>query len=163
MDGPGIDGPSIDGPGTDGSALAPEDELAIRNLLARYGDAVCRRDAGAWIATWAPDCTWDLGGGRVTRGHEQTLALWRSSIAKYAWVAQLPASGTVELVDGQARGRWYVLELNHLADGDGVMHLGHYADTYVRTEAGWRFGVRKFHLIYRGAMEPGEVRPLEGS
>ena len=43
------------------AALAAEDELAIRGLLARYGDAVCRRDPQAWIATWAPDCTWDLG------------------------------------------------------------------------------------------------------
>ena len=33
-----------------GAPLDPPDELAIRNLLARYGDAVCRRDAAAWIA-----------------------------------------------------------------------------------------------------------------
>ena len=59
------------------------------------------------------------------------------------------------------RGTWYVLELNHLAEGAGVMHLGHYRDTYVRTEQGWRFLVRRFHLVYRGAMDPGTVRPLE--
>ena len=146
----------------DRTSVATEDELAIRNLLARYGDAVCRRDASAWIATWAPDCTWDLGRGRVTRGREATLALWRASIAKYPWVAQLPASGVVELIDGQVRGSWYVLELNRLPDGSGVMHLGHYRDSYVRTEDGWRFGTRKFHLVYRGAMDAGTVIPLPG-
>lgn len=138
-----------------------DDELAIRNLLARYGDAVCRRDAAAWIATWAPDCVWDLGGGRVTRGQEQTLALWEESIAKYPWVAQLPASGSIELVGDEVRGTWYVLELNHLPDGAGAMHFGRYRDTYVHTDDGWRFGLRRFDLVYRGAMDPGTMNPLE--
>jgi ketosteroid isomerase-like protein len=142
-------------------AVPVEDELAIRNLLARYADAASRRDADAWVATWAPDCVWDLGGGRVTHGHDDTLALWRTSIAKYPWVVQVPASGLIEQVDGETRGTWYVLELNNLADGTGVMHLGHYRDTYVRTDDGWRFATRRFHLIYRGAMDPGSVRPLD--
>ena len=77
-------------------------------------------------------------------------------------LAQLPASGTVEVVDGEVRGNWYVLELNHLADGSGVLHLGHYRDTYVRTDAGWRFATRRFHLVYRGAMDSGTVHPLHG-
>jgi hypothetical protein len=140
--------------------LDTADELAIRNLLARYGDAVCRRDPDAWVATWARDCTWDLGGGRVTRGRDETLELWRTSIAKYPWVAQLPTSGTVGLIDGEARGNWYVLELNHVADGSGVLHLGHYDDVYVHEEGEWRFGSRRFHLVYRGAMDAGTVKPL---
>lgn len=138
-----------------------EDDLAIRSLLARYGDAASRRDADAWIATWTPDCTWDLGGGRVTHGHDETLALWRSSIAKYPWVVQVPASGFLELREGIVHGTWYVLELNHIVDGSGVMHLGHYRDTYAMSGAGrWRFAARRFHLIYRGAMDAGVVRPL---
>jgi ketosteroid isomerase-like protein len=43
--------------------MSVEDELAIRALVARYADAVCRRDPDAWAATWAEDCKWDLGGG----------------------------------------------------------------------------------------------------
>ncbi len=139
-----------------------EDELAIRSLLARYGDAASRRDAEGWIATWAPDCTWDLGGGRMTHGHDETLALWRSSIAKYPWVVQVPASGFLEMREGIVHGTWYVLELNHVVDGSGVMHLGHYRDTYERSDSGrWTFATRRFHLIYRGAIDAGTVRPLE--
>lgn len=144
------------------TAIAAEDELAVRNLLARYADAVCRRDPDDWIATWAPDCTWDLGGGRVTHGRDETLALWETSIAKYEWVAQLPASGTVAGGAGGTRGDWYILELNRTADGSGVMHLGHYSDTYTHTAGGWLFQTRRFHLIYRGAMDPGTVRPWKG-
>ena len=42
------------------------------------------------------------------------------------------------------------------------MHLGHYRDTYVRIDGGWRFATRRFHSIYRGAMDPGTVKPLVG-
>ena len=144
------------GPGS----VDPAAELAIRNLVARYGDAVCRRDAGAWAQTWAQDCTWDLGGGRIVHGRDNVLALWREAIEKYPWVAQVPASGFLEQVDGEVRGTWYVLELNHLADGQGVSHLGHYRDTYVSTDEGWRFATRRFHMIYRGAMDAGTITPL---
>ena len=77
-------------------------------------------------------------------------------------MAQLPTSGIVESVDGEPRGQWYILELNNKSDGTGVMHLGHYSDTYVRTDAGWRFQTRRLQMGYRGAMDPGQVRPLKG-
>ena len=31
------------------------DELALRELVTRYADAVCRRDAAAWGDTWAAE------------------------------------------------------------------------------------------------------------
>jgi uncharacterized protein (TIGR02246 family) len=136
------------------------DEMEIRTLVARYADAVCRRDAQAWAATWAEDCLWDLGGGRVTHGRQQGLDLWMAALAKYPWVAQLPTGGIVQVSEDRAVGTWYVLELNHLPDGAGALHLGHYQDEYVRTEHGWLFAARRFHLIYRGGLDPGVVVPL---
>jgi SnoaL-like domain len=126
--------------------VSAEDELAIRALVARYADAVCRRDPDAWAATWAEDCRWDLGGGRVVSGRAETLNLWRAAIEK---------------VEGdQARGWWYLIEFNQRAQGDGTLHLGHYDDEYVRTSDGWRFASRTMHMLYRGAMDPGIVVPL---
>jgi hypothetical protein len=137
-----------------------EDELAVRSLVARYCDAVCRRDGAAWIATWAPDCRWDLGGGRTTQGRDATLALWTTATEKYPWVAQLAPTGTVELQGDEGTGSWYVLELNRLGDGTGALHLGHYADRYRRTDDGWLFAERRFSMVYRGALDPGTVVPL---
>jgi ketosteroid isomerase-like protein len=139
---------------------AGEDELAVRNLVARYCDAVCRRDATAWAATWAPDCAWDLGGGRVVIGREAALELWTSAISRYPWVAQLAPTGIVEVTGDTGRGSWWVLELNHLPDGAGALHLGHYDDEYRRTEQGWQFASRRFTMVYRGALDPGIVVPL---
>lgn len=132
----------------------------MRALVARYADAVCRRDGEAWAATWAEDCRWDLGGGRVTDGREATLALWTSATARYPWVAQLVTSGTVELDGDAGRGSWWFLELNHLPDGEGRLHLGHYTDSYARSTEGWRFTSRCLHMVYRGHLDPGTVVPL---
>lgn len=144
------------------TALPAGDELAVRSLVARYCDAVTRRDPVAWAATWSPHCRWDLG-GRVTEGRAATLALWTSATARYPWVAQLAPTGLVEADPAdpdRATGRWYVLELNHLADGTGALHLGHYDDTYVRAGEGWQFAERRFAMVYRGPLDPGTVHPL---
>ena len=37
-----------------------QDELALRDLMARYVDAVNRSEAAAWGATWAEDGVWSL-------------------------------------------------------------------------------------------------------
>src|SRR4051812_46060396 len=119
--------------------MRPDDDLAIRNLVSRYADAVCRRDPDQWIATWAEGCRWDLGANRVTEGRAATLSLWTSAIAHYPWVAQLVMNGVVDVDDDTGEGSWYILELNHLTDGSGVLHVGHYQDVYTRTADGWRF------------------------
>ena len=51
------------------------DELAIRNLVARYSDGVNRRDGAIWSDTWAADSEWLLM-GNPTRGREAILALY---------------------------------------------------------------------------------------
>jgi len=136
--------------------VSAEDELAIRALVARYADAVCRRDPDAW----AQDCCWDLGGGRVVTGRAETLNLWRTAIAKYDWVGQVVTSGLVEVAGDRASGWWYIIEFNRRAQGDATLHLGHYDDKYVRTADGWQFASRTMHMLYRGAMDPGVVVPL---
>ena len=140
--------------------MSVEDELAIRALVARYADAVCRRDPDAWAATWAEECCWDLGGGRVANGRAEVAELWRTAIAKYTWVGQVVTTGLVDLDGDSGRGSWYLIEFNTRADGDGRLHLGHYDDAYVRTAEGWRFAARTMHMMYRGALDPGMVVPL---
>jgi ketosteroid isomerase-like protein len=38
-----------------------EDELAIRNLVARFTDAVNERDSSAFRLLWADDAVWEIG------------------------------------------------------------------------------------------------------
>ena len=53
-----------------------QDELALRDLMARYVDAVNRSEAAAWAATWAEDGVWSLLGTSVS-GRDNILELWQ--------------------------------------------------------------------------------------
>ena len=36
------------------------DDYAIRQLVEKYADAVCRRHKEDWASTWSEDSIWDL-------------------------------------------------------------------------------------------------------
>jgi len=141
--------------------VSADDILAIQRLVTEYADAVCRRDEVAWSATWSRECHWELSGGRSSDGREATVQLWRDAIARYPWVAQVVTGCLVDIdSEVEAHGTCYILELNHLLDGSGALHLGHYTDRYLKTDGMWQFSERRLHLIYRGPLDPGAVLPL---
>ncbi len=139
--------------------LTTDDELAIRNLVARYADAVCRRDATSWTATWAPDSTWEVG-SVTTHGPAEARAFWQSALAKYPWLVQVVASGEVFEGETGPRGVWYVVELQQVEDGNVRMVVGRYEDRYVNHAGRWAFASRRFQMTYRGERGPAEVTPL---
>lgn len=126
-----------------------QDEAAIRNLVARYADAVNRRDEADWAATWAPDAVWDLA-GQVTAGREQVVALWRTLLSGVPWVVQLVHSGSVAVDGARATGRWYFSELQRSADGTAGLIVAVYHDACVLGEDGWCFAKRRFDVLYAG-------------
>jgi hypothetical protein len=135
------------------------DELAIRNLVARYADAVGRRDEADWARTWADDGEWHVL-GNAARGREECVALWRRLMGGLDFVVQLPASGFVSVAGDRATGRWWVTEHGKLGGG-GFLSIGVYDDAYRRVGDDWRFAVRRFHGLYAGPPDmSGEPRPL---
>jgi uncharacterized protein (TIGR02246 family) len=124
------------------------DELAIRDLVARYADAVNRRDEAAWRATWAPDGCWQLRGQPV-EGQDNVVALWSSLMGSLPFVVQLVHSGTVTVENDSAAGTWYLSEFMQTADGPRSS-IGVYRDTYARVAGEWRFLVRRYDLLYSG-------------
>ena len=86
---------------------ASTDELAIRQLAARYIDAVNRRDEGDWSATWSRDASWNLMGMQVS-GREAIVAMWKGAMGTFRWVVMMLGSGTIELDGDTASGRWYL-------------------------------------------------------
>jgi len=73
----------------------PADELAIRSLVARYVDAVYRRDEDDWAATWAEKASWSVM-GKVVTGRNQIVALWLQAMDLFSFVAMQIHSGTVK-------------------------------------------------------------------
>lgn len=124
----------------------PEDQVAIRALIDSYSDAVFRRDAQAWGATWAEDALWNLMGTEV-RGREAIVGLWTQAMAGFPFVAFFAQIGHLAITGDRAKGRVYTHEYLELADGSISRPIGQYLDVYTRTADGWRFAERRFQVL----------------
>ena len=128
---------------------AIEDELELRNLMARYVDAVNRRDPEAWIDTWAEDGSWNLLGNPVT-GRDNILALWEQMMATFEFALLLPSSCLFEVDGESASGHWYLHEYSRDLEGNRSAIISRYDDTYVKRDGRWLFASRAYNFIYNG-------------
>jgi ketosteroid isomerase-like protein len=139
---------------------ALEDELALRNLMGRYADAVNRRDADAWVATWATDGVWNLLGNPVS-GRDNILALWQQMMASFEFALMLPSSCLFDVSGDAASGHWYLHEYTRDLQGNASTVLSRYLDTYVRKGGQWLFQSRHYSFIYNGPADlSGTYTPL---
>jgi ketosteroid isomerase-like protein len=139
---------------------ALEDELALRNLMGRYADAVNRRDADAWVATWATDGVWNLLGNPVS-GRDNILALWQQMMASFEFALMLPSSCLFDVSGDNASGHWYLHEYTRDLQGNASTVLSRYLDTYVRQGGQWLFQSRHYSFIYNGPADlSGTYTPL---
>ena len=136
------------------------DELEIRNLVARYSNAVAARDEKAWAETWTADAVWKIGGSE-TVGRDQIVSTWLGLMDMFETVVQVGHSGEVDVQGDTATGRWMLSELGWGRDGGASSHtVGLYEDTYRRTDAGWRFAERRFNFLHMGPPDlSGRVFP----
>ncbi len=137
------------------------DELAIRDLAARFTDAVNRNDPAALGALFTDDGEWVVPGMETTHGPAEAGARIAQLRAEFVQLLQLLYSGHVDLAgDGQsATATWYLAE--NASDGDNAFAFtGVYQDELRKTAAGWRFARRRFSFLYRGRTElPGKWYP----
>jgi ketosteroid isomerase-like protein len=140
-----------------------EDELAIRELVALYADAVNRVDEAQWADTWTENAQWSLPMVTVD-GKSQIVGLWVQAMSSFEFVAQLVYQGVVKISGNEATGRWYLCEhLRSKGDSTGRFNIGTYNDVYVKEGDRWRFASRQYHVLYNdeGAGDmSGTVIPL---
>lgn len=134
-----------------------EDRLAIRELLDTYADAVTRRDAEAWGATWAEDAEWSLPDYPeigTTRGRAAIVAMWVEAMKAYPGIMFEAWPGSIEVVGDRATMRSYTAEV-YDKDGDAVRDRGVYEDTCVKLDGQWLFESRSFRNIHRQVAPKG--------
>jgi len=122
---------------------------AIRDLVHRYADAVCRRDRDQWAACWADEAVWDLGAGEVS-GRQAIVDLWAGAMGAFTSVIQTVHNGTASLDGDHGSGCWYVQEHYRLATGEPGILLARYDDAYRRHAGTWRFARRALVPYYQG-------------
>lgn len=125
------------------------DEIALRNLMARYVDAVNRRDGASWIATWAEDASWNLLGMPV-QGRDNILGLWQQMMGGFEFAVMMPSSCLFDIEGDQASGHWYLNEYTRDLEGNTGTVLSRYLDTYTRVDGNWLFQSRDYSFIYNG-------------
>jgi hypothetical protein len=137
--------------------LQPADDLAIREVVHRYADAVVHRDAEQWGSCFADDARWDLGRATATSRAEAVELFVRAMGNMQAFV-QVVHNGAAQATDDpdRATGRWYIGEHYRLADGTPGVLAAHYDDEYVRgADGAWRFASRVLTIHYAGPPDLG--------
>lgn len=123
------------------------DRIAIRELIETYADAVARRDAEAWAATWSEDAIWDLM-GHLVEGRAAIVAAWRAAMSGFEFVGFHANPGAIEVAGAQAAARVYVRE-TLVPAGGGLRRIeGEYRDDLLKTPAGWRFSRRAYRILH---------------
>ena len=124
-------------------------EAHIRQLQARYTDAVWRHDYAAFANCFTEDGEWRIS-GMVLRGRTQIEATITRILDNFHRV--LISFGTPILTVGNAtaQGRTYVTEKCAWKSGERSVSIGRYYERYVEDGSEWRFAWRLFQLHYRG-------------
>lgn len=124
-----------------------DDRVAIDALLWRYGDAVNRRDAALWGATWDEAGEWQLFDPEPVRGRDAIVAAWDEAMALFPFVVMSVTPGPVTIDGDRAEGRSYTDETARTADGRRIRVLGAYEDRYRKRDGAWSFAFRKFTIL----------------
>ena len=143
-----------------------EVDRAVRDLTARYCDAVARNDGGLFSSLWTADADW-VAAGHTTSGRERIARVFAKLRGGYVLCTQELMSGYVEPIDSAtgrsvaADARWQIRELQWRADAPVSCVLGIYSDRVVREDGAWRFARRQFDILYRGPVDlTGTVTPM---
>jgi len=135
------------GAGPDVGELA--DQLAIRDLLAAFADAVNRMRPDELRAIFTDDARWVVTGFGEPQGPDAIAALLDDLLVKWAMIFHAIHSGQVTLDGDRAQGEWYISEFGQLNDGTEVRIAGVYHDEYVRGDDGrWRFALRRYDGMF---------------
>lgn len=123
------------------------DRLAIRELIESYNAAVIEKDADKWIANWADDGVWNLGGGNIY-GKESILESWLTIMAPYEHAAVFGQPIFIQVEGDQGVAHWHTNERLRLFSGTEMLAVGRYKDRYIRSGGVWLIKRRDYSVVF---------------
>jgi len=124
-------------------------EYAVRQLHARYIDAVWRKDYAAFGDCFAEEAEWRIA-GMVLRGRPQIVAALERLMPNFHRILMTFRTPILEVGEGTASGRTYVTEQSAFRNGRPGQTIGIYYERFVEQGDRWRFSWRLFQLQYMG-------------
>lgn len=122
---------------------------AIRDLHARYADAVWRKDFAAFGACFTTDAEWRIGGLEL-RGRTQILQAIETILGNFHRVLITFQSPILDITEKGVSGRTYIQEQVARTDGSANISIGRYYEHFALEDGRWRLAWRLFQLHYSG-------------
>jgi uncharacterized protein (TIGR02246 family) len=122
---------------------------AVRDLHARYTDAVWRKDYPTFGECFAHDAEWRIG-GLERRGREQITEAFKKIMSNFRKVLITFQSPIVDVSGARPSARTYIGEQVARIDGTANISIGRYYEYFILEEDRWRFAWRLFQLHYSG-------------
>lgn len=137
-------------PRREATVAAPATDIALRQLVSQYCDAVVRRDAAEFGELWTTDAVWNLG--KPIEGRDAIVATFEKATKGFAWLVQTAPNAVFEVDEatGTGTGRVTITEQFRTKKGDDGSLVGVYHDRYVRHQGSWRFTERRIEVIHQG-------------
>jgi hypothetical protein len=124
-------------------------EAGVRQLHARYTDAVWRKDYAAFGDCFAEDGEWRIA-GMVLRGRDTIVREFERLMSNHRRVLMHFRTPILEVGAGEASGRTYVNERNAFINGRPGTTIGIYYERFADHGDRWRFTWRLYQLHYLG-------------
>jgi len=145
--------------------VSHSDDAAIRDLTARFADAINRRDRDAFATLWWSEGIWELTEpyGMVASGLPDVLSMYDRLMDGWEFFAQLVHSGVIDIEGVRARSRWTMREVARGGENRSRSYdnLAIYDDTLEQRGGVWRFAKRRYCYIWVDDTSiPGRSFPL---
>lgn len=124
-------------------------ESGIRQLHARFVDAVWRKDAEAFAGCFTEDGEWKIAAMQM-RGRSEIQSTFSQLLSTSERALMIPGIPLLEVGQGTAIGRIHFTELAKLTDGSSAMRIAVYYDRYLEQDGQWLFQWRHLGLHYAG-------------
>jgi ketosteroid isomerase-like protein len=125
---------------------AAEDELAVRNLIAKVARLADGDDVDAYVDLFTPEAAWEMPGAAV-HGHDEiragSIERRKAGLVGSGAATRHVVTTSVVTVDGDTAGAESTFQF--FVDTTTMPRLsmiGTYQDHFVRTDAGWKLARR---------------------
>ncbi len=127
-------------------------DFGIRQLHARFIDAVWRQDADEFAACWTKDGLWKIAGMEV-RGWAALVDACKLMLGRCRHIHLAMGPAILEADGDTVLGRLNVTEFTMMQDDSSALTFGWYHDRYAEEDGRWRFQTRHWSFKYRGPLD----------
>jgi len=124
------------------------DEFSIQQTINRYSEGASRADWDQVLSTYAPHGVWEIPHfGAKFEGHGAIRDALMHFTGPMEYIVQINAPALIDAHGDTAAARSVIRECGKFTGQNEALEvLGFYADTLLRTAAGWKFTRRVFEV-----------------